>query len=430
MARYTKVGRRSRRKAPKELRGRILSRDEATVQLSLPIVEILAEVEGSVEALAAEAGLLMIRTLIEDEVEFKAGEKHERWKGRTATRWGNEDGYVVFAGRKVPIERPRLRGADGREVPIERYRLFQSDGRMQRAVARNVLARVSTRKCEDVIDTVCDGYGAQKSSVSRHWKAVSAAELQKLMARPPGNLDLAVLMVDGIQFQEFLVVLALGITKTGKKQVLGIWQGATENGEVCKTLLEDLVDRGLRTDQQYLFVLDGSKALRKGVRSCFGDGALVQRCQIHKERNILSHLSETYHAVVRRRLRAAWATLDYDRAQSALLKLAAYLEEINPAAAASLHERLEETLTLQKLGLPGGLWRSLRSTNPIESCLSRMSDLCRNVRRWRNANMAWRWAGTMLLEAEKRFRRIVGHRERPILVAALEKSVAVKKQSA
>jgi len=416
---YTKKTRRSRRKSPARMRGKIVSRDEASVQLQLPIAEILAGIPDTVESLAAEAGLLVMKALIDEEVERRVGPRYAHAADRTGVRWGREDGHVVFAGRKVAFQRQRVRDRDGHEVELDRYRLFQANGRMQHAVAPRVLAGVSTRDYRATIDAVCDGYGIEKSSVSRHWKAASLAELRRLMERPLGELDLVAILIDGIEFHGFLLVVALGIDSGGRKHVLGLWPGATENTEVAKSLLADLVRRGLRMDQNYLFVLDGAAALRTAVEATFGRRAVVQRCQVHKERNVLAHLPPEYHATVRQRLRAAWGLKRYDDARAALKKLVEYLAELSVSASRSLEEALEETLTLHRLGVPESLRRTLRSTNPIESCFSTTRDLCHNVKRWRSEEMAQRWAGTMLQESERRCNRVKGYRELPLVIAAL-----------
>ena len=213
----------------------------------------------------------------------------------------------------------------------------------------------------------------------------------------------------------------MGFTSDGTKHVLGIWSGATENAEVCKGLLNDLIERGLPADRSYLFVLDGSKALSKAVRAVFGDRAEVQRCHVHKERNVISYLPDEYHRMVRQRLHAAWGMTDYGKAKKALLKLVKYLATLSASAARSLEEGLEQTLTVHRLKLPDQLRLTFRTTNPIENCFSSTRHLCRNVKRWRNDDMAVRWAGTMLLEAEKKFRRIRGFREMPFLVSVLRK---------
>jgi putative transposase len=421
---YTKKTRRSRRKASIQFRGRVVGHDGREVQLVLPITEILAGVHDTVEAVAAEAGLLVMKTLIDEEVEQAVGPRYQHRGERHAYRWGSDDGHVVFAGRKVPLARPRVRTRDGNEVRLERYERFQADGRMQRAVVPRIMAGVATRSYEQTLDAVCDGYGVQKSSVSRHWQAASMERLREFQERPLGNLDLVALMIDGIEFHEYLLVVALGIDAAGRKHVLGIWPGATENATVCKHLLDDLEHRGLPTDRRYLVVIDGSKALAKAVRSKFGAEVLLQRCQVHKERNVLEHLPPEHHARVRQRLRAAWKLKDYTEALAALERVMSYLEELSPAAAASLREGLEETLTLHRLRVPESLRRTLRSTNPIESCFSTTRKHCRNVRRWRSEEMAQRWAATMLLEVERCFRRVRGYREMPMLVAVLRGSAS------
>ena len=414
---YRKKTRRSRRQAPRSS-GRVVSANEREIHVALPIPQLLAATHGAVEALAGEAGLLVIKALIDEEVEQRVGRRHEHDEGREAVRWGKEQGYVVFGGKKVPIERPRVRSTESGEIPLRRYSMFQNE-RMQDSVSRRTLRGVSTRNYEGVIDDLCDGYGIEKSSVSRHWKAATAKELAALMERPLDNADLSAIMVDGISFHDFTLVVALGIASDGKKQVLGIWDGATENSTVVKALLENLVERGLDIRRNYLFVIDGAKALKKGIVKVFGKRAIIQRCQIHKERNVLSHLPDGHQATIRRALRAAWGMKSYEDAKTALDKVVAKLEGLSPGAAASLREGLEETLTLHRLKVPDDLRKVLRCTNSIESTFARTRELCKNVKRWSSADMALRWASTMLLHAERKFRRVSGYRHMPMLVTAL-----------
>ena len=416
--RYRTKTKRSRRKSPSSPRWRAVSAD-GELQLALPIPQLLAATHGAVEALAGEAGLLVIKALIDEEVEQLAGRRYKHDPQREGVRWGKDEGFVVFDGNKVPVHRPRVRGADGGEVQLQRYRMFQSKDRSQESVVKHILRGVSTRDYEGVVDDLCDGYGVQKSSVSRHWKAATAKELAALVERPLEDLDLCVLMVDGISFHEFTLVVALGVTSDGRKHVLGIWDGATENGAVVKALLEGLVERGLPIDRNYLFVIDGSKALRKGIVSVFGRSAVIQRCLVHKERNVLSHLPDSRQATIRRALRAAWGMRDHDEAKKALERLASKLDALSPSAAASLREGLEETLTLHRIDAPVELRNFLRTTNPIENIFARTRELCRNVKRWSSADMALRWASTMLLHAERKFRRVIGHRQIPVLVQRL-----------
>jgi transposase-like protein len=234
-------------------------------------------------------------------------------------------------------------------------------------------------------------------------------------------LDLAVVMIDGIAFHDHMILIALGIDSTGKKHVLGLREGATENSSVAGALLSDLVNRGLPADRPVLFVIDGAKALRKAICRVFGDAGVVHRCQIHKIRNVLDHLPDEMHATVRRTMNQAYKTSKPQSALRQLKRLAGSLESDHPGAAGSVREGLEETLTLQSLGIKvgGALWKTLCSTNPIENLNSGVAKFTRNVRRWRNGLMILRWVGSAILEAEKKFRRIRGHREMPVLVQAL-----------
>ncbi len=408
-----------------------MSPDDSTpfVQLQLPITDILSGVRQSVEQLSIDAGLLVMNALIEEEVERRAGKKGKHDPNREARRWGSEDGYLVMAGKKIPTERPRVRSVDGEEIRLERYERFQADGDLQRSVGKHVLAGVATRDYEGVVDEVCDGYGIRKSSVSRHWKALSAKKLEEFLARPLGQLDLAAVMIDGVGFDDYTLVVALGIDSSGSKHMLGVWLGATETAQLCKELLADLIERGVPTDRPLLFVLDGSKALRRAVKDTFGDKALVQRCQVHKERNVLDQLPKSYQRVVRMRLRAAWGMKSYEDAETELKKVVEYLDDLNPSAARSLEEGLKETLTIHRLQVPAVLRKTLRSTNPIENCFSFKQKYCRNVKRWTSADMVLRWSSAMLLEIEKRFRKIRGHRSMPQLLAALS-TVSMDKKKA
>lgn len=393
------------------------------VQLRLPIAEILAAARESLESVMGEVGLLVMNGLIQDEVTQIVGEKSQRQEARQAYRWGRERGFVCFAGQKLPLERPRVRSTNGQEIQLERYGLFQDGSRLERSVVDRVMRRVSTRDYEGTIDVLCDGYGIKKSSVSRRWKAASSKELQKLMERRLENLDLFAVILDGIHLKDYTLIVAVGFASDGVKHVLGLWQGTTENATLCKALLTDLRDRGLRTDHRTLFVLDGSKALQKGVVEVFGEHAVIQRCQYHKRENVLSYLPKSCHGILKQRLKVAWGLTNYAAAKKGLLQTVEYLEGISHSAANSLREGLEETLTLHRLQASPRLRRTFSTTNSIESCFSRSRDLLHNVKNWKNEDMAVRWAGAVLLKAEKKFRKIKGYREIPLLVSSLRKEI-------
>jgi transposase-like protein len=363
----------------------------------------MVQAREDIEAFAAELGLLVIRRVMEAEVQKTLGP----WGKQSIHRHGSQPGYVVYGGRKVSLERPRLRSREDKEVPLASYRIFQKPGQLQQAVARQLTRQCSTRDYEGAIEGCLKGYGIKRSSVSRHWKAATAKELEQLMQRPVPK-ELLVLMIDSKFFGGDCLVAAIGIDLQGKKHVLGLWHGATENATVVKGLLEDLVARGLESERKLLVVLDGAKALRKAVQMVLGEQALVQRCRIHKLRNVLDQLPEDKKLQVRWRLRTAWANKDVTVAEKELRKIARSLEEAWPMAAASLLEGLEETLTVQRLKVHPKLCRSLSNTNLIENGFSQVAHQARRVKRWHGPRMILRWTASALLRAEKTFKRING----------------------
>jgi transposase-like protein len=381
------------------------------LRLPLPLVEVWEELQAEVEQLAGEAGLKILRALLEDEVRQKVGPPYRPDPARGSVRWGRQPGYVVFGGQKIPLPRPRVRTREGKEVELDSYRRLQQDGRMQRAVAERVVCGLSTRKYRRAVQAVLDGYGIHKSSVSRHFVRATAQQLQQLCERRLEKLNLVALLIDGIDFAGQTLIIALGVEENGTKQVLGLWQGATENATVCKALLEDLMGRGLDPERRYLVVIDGSKALRAAVEKMFGERAEVQRCQLHKRRNLKDHLPKECQADYDRQLRNAYAMASYADAKAALQRLWRQLCEVNPSAARSLEEGMEETLTLHRLGVGPLLRRSLASTNLMESCLSTVRHVARNVKRWQGGDHIARWTAAGLLEAEKKFRKVKGYRE-------------------
>ena len=377
-------------------------KDQAlTLQMELPMAELMAGLRDDIEALAAQVGLTIVKAVMKSEVESQLGE----WGQQGAYRHGEQRGYIVYAGRKVAVKRPRVRSKNNQEVPLKSYQAFQSEGRMQKAVAKKVIRQCSTRNYEGALDDCLDGYGIKRSSVSRHFKVTTAAELKELLERPVPS-DIVALLLDAKYFPKQCIIVALGIDKEGRKHVLGLWEGATENAIVVKGLLEDLVARGLETHRKLLVVMDGGKALRKAVQQVFGDNAVVQRCRVHKQRNVVEHLPKEKQAQAIWRLRAAWGKADAKAAEKELRKIVSWLEDISPMAARSLQEGLEETLTLQKLGINRRLADCLSSTNMIESCFARAGSLMHRVKRWHDGKMVLRWAATTLKVAEKGFRRI------------------------
>jgi len=401
-------------------------------ELALPprVQEALGELVGSAKegllALSVGVGLGVLAELLEEEVVDVVGPKGKHDPARTAVRHGHEAGEVTLGGRRRQVERPRVRSADGRaEVRLQTYEYFADRDPLSRSVMERMLAGVSTRRYRRTQEPVGSEVEQQarstsRSSVSRTFVERTRVALSELMSRRLDDVRLAVMMIDGIDLGERTNVVALGITSEGVKIPLGLWEGSTENAAVATALLSDLVERGLDPEQGILFVIDGAKALRKAIRTVFGD-APVQRCIRHKERNVLDHLPKRERPAVKQRLRRAWAADDHGRALDQLKALASELDRAYPGAAGSLREGMDETLTLTRLGVSGNLKRTLESTNPCESMIEIVRRTQRNVKRWSSGEMALRWTAAGMLEAERQFRKIIGYRDLATLVIAIER---------
>jgi transposase-like protein len=382
----------------------------------------MALMQDSLASFATEMGLRIAGKLLEDEVDRRCGPRYERRAGRDLTRYGRQRGVVTLAGQKLPIARPRVRRADGHgEVELETYDLLKRDEAMPEACLRRMVHGVSTRDYERVVDLAAEGFGVKRSSVSRGFVKATAQEIEQLAERRFDGTRFVAVFIDGQEYAGQTMIVALGITEQGEKRILGLRQGATENAEVVTSLLEDLRERGLDTSQPTLFVLDGAKALHAAVKRVFGKRAIIQRCQVHKARNVKAHLPDKHHDQLATQLSAAYGQKHYEQALAGLKTTAAWLQRLSPAAAASLREGMEETLTVVKLGLPELLRRTLSTTNPIESALSVAAKVTARVKRWRDGDMRLRWCTAGLLRAEERFRRVKGHKQLPLLLAALER---------
>jgi putative transposase len=408
MKNYEQSGCNTSRKGPS-------NKESVTIQYDLPMSELIGGLGQDIERFSADIGMIVIQQVMEAEIASRLGSH-----GQQANyRHGSQPGYVIFSGRKVSVRRPRMRSIEGQECQLKSYAAFQSKGRMQQAVAQKLIRQCSSRNYAGAIEDCLEGYGIDKSSVSRHWKAATAQELEKLCGRAVPS-RLVALLIDGKHLRHDCVVVALGVDPEGKKHVLGLWHGATENATVVRDLLADLVERGLDSSRPMLVVIDGAKALRKAVGEVFGPNALVQRCRIHKRRNVLDYLNEEHHSQASLRLRAAWSESDPVKAEAELRKTVRWLRSISPGAARSLEEGLEETLTVNRLGLKEHLLKSLASTNLIESCFSHTQSLICRVKHWRDGQMFLRWMGTSLLVAESNFRKVRGFQQIPTLIAVLE----------
>lgn len=398
------------------------------IQLMLDPVELIRQLQESVHTIGVEIGRLVASKLLEDEVQQICGERYERGADRQASRHGRQRGWISISGQKVPIERPRARA--GEELLLDRYALMQRKEAMPEAALRRMVRGVSTRDYAGVIDAARESFGIGRSSVSRAFIEGSRREVEELMTNRFDGVRFPVIFIDGVEYADTTMVVALGLTDDGQKRILGFREGASENAEVCKSLIDDLCERGLCREEASLLVLDGSKALRKAVLAAWGRYAIIQRCQLHKKRNIQAHVLDRHWDEIRRRLNDAYNETDYSRALKILKNTVALLDRISPDASASLREGMEETLTLIRLGVPRELLVHLGSTNIIESALSTSRKVARNVKRWRSGDMRRRWCAAGLLVAQSKFRRVKGHKQMKRLVEILDRAVDGKQSLA
>jgi putative transposase len=398
-------------------------------RVSVAMAEIAENMQEGLLALAVGAGLQVMQALMETDVAALAGRKGRHDRVRTAVRHGRERGSVTLGGRRVPITRPRVRAADGSgELPIASYEMFTSTEILGRMAMEKMLAGLSTRRyavgLEPVGQHIAETSSATgKSAVSRRFVAMTETALAELLSHDLSGLDLVALMIDGVHFAESCCVVALGIDIEGNKHPVALVEGSTENATLVTGLLVDLRERGLDVTRPMLVGLDGSKALRKAVLDVL-DRPVIQRCQLHKIRNVKDHLPQRLRASVGRKMTDAYHAGSALEAEAALLALAKELDRTHPGAAASLREGLDETLTVLRLGVPPTLARTLRSTNAIESMISVCREHASNVKRWRDGQMALRWCAAGMVEAGKQFRRVNGHLHLPALRTALERESA------
>ena len=395
---------------------------QEVAQVLLPILGILATVKGALYELVVSSGMSVLLAVLEQEREKLCGVRYQHDAGRAASRAGYADGEVVLGGRRVSVKRPRVRSREGQEIPLPSWEKFAAEDPLNARAVEQMVIGVATRKYARSLESTPVGMksrGTSKSAVSRRFVAATTEKLSSSLEGSLADISLAALMIDGLVCGEHTVLVALGIDEQGKKHVLGFREGATENATSCTGLLTGLVDRGLDTTRSILVVIDGAKALAKSVRDVFGKRALIQRCQVHKKRNVLDSLPERMRDSIGAILATAYRCRDAKRALDMLNKLARQLERKHPSAATSLREGLEETLTVLAFKLGDALERTLATTNPIENLNSALRRVHRNVKRWQGGTMVLRWIAAGVQEAAAGFRRLKGHAEMPKLVAAL-----------
>ena len=396
-----------------------LTNDPGNIQLILPLADIAQRLRNGVDHMLFEAELQLLQLIMEDEVSWLTGARYKRGEGHALARWGGAPGSVIIQGQKIPLERPRIRNGNS-DVKLGSYELFRREEEIQRRVWSRVMRGLTMRGYDPAIRERDHAFGLSKSSISDRYVVASTEQVNALQKRDLSKLNPIVLMVDGVEYCGEHFIVALGIDPTGAKAILGFHQGASENQQICDQLLDELASRGLNLTRRFIAVIDGGRALRASIKKHCGERALVQRCQLHKRRNITEHFADDQKTYWDRKLANAYDLLSYQDAKRALNQIHRELMDVNPSAARSLEEGLDETLTVHRIGVPAELRRVLRTTNPIESAFSRVRTVCQNVKRWRDGNQRERWIGSALVFAEQKFRRIVGCPAMPKLISILQ----------
>lgn len=401
------------------------ARNKTTNQAPAPpaqrTLHLASVVRRNLYAFVIEEGMKALDVMLEQDRQALCGTPHKKNKGEDPVRWGHTEGRLVMGGQRVVVNKPRVRH-QGKEVTLPSWAEFADEDPLDARTFEQLVLGVSTRSYDRSIEPLPEelgSHGASKSAASRRFAATTKRKLDAWLGRDLSELALVALMLDGLSIGEHTVLAALGIDESGQKHALGVWLGATENAQVCGALLDHLVERGLDPHRPYLFIIDGSKALRKAIRDRFGKRALVQRCQEHKRRNVLRHLPKKLHAMANKTMRDAYKSRSKATAKQRLMQLVAHLQDDHPDAAVSLREGLDETLTLKGMNLSESLERTLSTTNPIENLNGTIRRVSRRVKRWRDGQMVKRWAAAGVLEAQRGFRKLRGYKSMPALVHAL-----------
>jgi putative transposase len=413
---------------------RVVARDDAPridlpglpEEVRLALGDIAGVAREGLLALSVAAGMAVMQAMFEAEITTACGPKGQHDPDRRAVRHGGGRGSVVLGGRRVPVRRPRARTTDSNEVPLAAYQVFAAEDQLTAVVLERMLAGLATRRHIAAGEPVGQAVQEQatatsRSAVSRRFIATTKTALAELLGRDLSTLNIKVLMVDGEHLAEHLAVIALAITADGTKVPVGLWEGSTENATVVKALLADLVARGLHAADGLLVVIDGAKALSSAVKAVFGASAAIQRCTVHKRRNVADHLPEAERGWVDTKLGRIFANPDAAAGLRDAKALATALTRKHPGASASLREGLEEMFTVTRLGITGTLARTLTTSNPIESMISIARTTNRNVTHWRDGQMVLRWTAAGMLNAQRSFRRVRGFKQMPQLVAALHR---------
>jgi putative transposase len=388
------------------------------IQLTFPTAGIAELAQNSLGDLLRSVGRIFIESVMESEVRELAGERFQRYDRRGVYRWGSESGFCIIDGQRVPVDRPRVRSREkNQEIPLGSYELFQRASLMDETVWNKIMLGLTMRSYKQVVQQFADAYGLEKSATSEHFVEASRLKLNQLMTRSLQDIPLIAILIDGTIFKGQSIIVAIGIDRLGNKLVLGMEQGTTENTTVVQGLMDQMSARGVTFHHPRLYLIDGSRALR---------AAFIQRCQVHKIRNVTGYLPEAERPGVKFRMRAAYLQREAVDARNDLFKLHDELMEVNPSAAASLAEGLDETLTVIDLRISPRLSRTLSNTNIIESAFSLVAKICTQVKRWQGRDHRLRWVASSLLFAESRWNRLHGHQGMPALVKALDAAYSLR----
>lgn len=394
--------------------------NEEPLQLTFATADVVQLAQQGLGDLLRQVGRQFIEAVMEAEVEQLVGSRSKPNAERGAYRWGTEEGFCIIDTQRVPLTRPRVRSRENRELALGSYELFQRASLLSETVWQKIMHGLTMRNYKEVVQQFTEAYGLEKSTISEHFMEASRRKLEQLLTRSLQDVQLCALLVDGTCFKGESLIVAIGIDRLGNKLVLGLVQGATENASVISDLFCQLEKRGLDFARPLLYVIDGSRALRAAIQRHAGDAAFIQRCQVHKLRNVAEYVPEPERARLKFRMRAAYAIPEAVDARQRLYKLHDELMLSNPSAADSLAEGLEETLTLQELGVRGKLRRSFSSTNIIESGFATVERICTQVKRWQGGDQRLRWVASALIYVESRWNRLHGRHQIPALVSALE----------
>jgi len=379
-------------------------------------------------------GLMHVKDLLQEEVRQLAGERYKRNGLAGYDRWSRQQGSIYIHDQRIPIMVPRVRDTrNNKEVPLSAYERFQEPTEdADEKLLRRVLHGLSCGNYRECSEAIPEALSLSPSTVSRRYIRASRKKLKELMERKLGQYDFIAIILDGKRFGEDGIIMAVGVTIEGKKILLGIIQSGTENHKVCREFLLKLIERGLRYERGILCVIDGAKGFRKAIAEVFGIHGIVQRCQWHKRENVVEYLPKRIQKEFRRKLQKAYEKEDYEKAKAALLAIKRELRLINESAVASLEEGFEETLTVQRLGVPRELRRGIKTTNVIESVLALVGQKTDKIDYWKNSDQKQRWVATALLDIERRLNRISGYKHLKRLRTILQSEVmrATKRKEA